>query len=139
MAGQKPNTFTVASSFPSAMEYYLQDSSNDEYRVPHALLEGKLEDSGFQKQPGAVTKTNNQTIAVAAGTLITALVITPSTNMNVSVGTSSGGTQLVDTEAVTSATPKVFVINQFFATSATLYFTLSSAGSTSVSVLLRKG
>jgi hypothetical protein len=138
MANKKPKDFDEATEFPSAMKYYFQPISGPEVQVSHSLLEGALESGGFTKQPGSVTKTNNQTIAVAAGTLVTHLIITPSTNMNVSVGTASGGTQVLDTEAVLSGTPRVVVVNMYFATSATLYFTLSTAGSTSVAVILKK-
>lgn len=116
------------------MQYYFQDSSNDEFRVPHALLLVQLETTdGFLKDPGAVTKTTGQTIAVTAGTLIVALVVTPSATMTLSVGTSAAGTDILATESLTGTTKQVFVVNHHFTSAGTLHFTLST-GSISVHV-----
>lgn len=131
MAGQKPNTFPVASEFPAGMEYYFQDSSDDEYRVPHALLLTQLAEDGVIMDPGTVTKTDGQTISFLAGQLLLALIITPSASMTFSVGTTDDGDDIIESQTVAAKT--VFVINYHFTADAVLYFNLST-GSVTVHV-----
>lgn len=128
MANRKPRNFDPAVSHPGAsMEYYYQPPTGNEQKVTHTQLVTQLETGdGFLKDAGAVVKSTGQSISFAAGALVSALVITPSANMTMSIGTSGGGTQILDSEPLTSGTPVVFVINHYFTGSGALHFTLST-------------
>jgi hypothetical protein len=126
MANKKPRNFDIAVSFPADMEYYYQPPTGSEQKVSQSLLEDKLAENGFIKDGGTVAKSTGQSISFAAGDLVSALVLTPSTNMTIDVGTTGGGTDIIDGESLTSGTPTVFVINHYFSGSGALHFTLST-------------
>lgn len=128
MANRKPRNFDPASSHPgSAMEYYYQPPTGNEQKVTHTQLITQLSDTdGFIRDSGTVSRTTGQSISFSAGALVSALVITPSANMTLSIGTSGGGTQILNAESLTSGTPLVLVINHYFASSGALHFTLST-------------
>lgn len=116
------------------MHYHYQPPTGLEQRVSHTQLVEELENNdGFLKDPGTVSKSTAGTISVPAGTLVVAIVVTPSADMTISIGTSAGGTQIIDAEEITSGTTVPFVINHYFTGSGTLHFTLS-AGTVTVHV-----
>jgi len=113
------------------MEYYYQPPTGDEEKVPHSLLLTQLAEDGVVIDPGAVTKSDGQTISFLAGQLLIALVVTPSTSMTFSVGTTDDGVDIIESQTVAAKT--VFVINHHFTADAPLYFNLST-GTVSVHV-----
>lgn len=129
MAGQKPNTFTVASSFPAGMEYYFQDSSNDEFRIPHALLITQLETDGFVKQPASESRSNSQTISIPAGRELQSIIIKAAGTPTITVVSSLGNT-LIDAYVFASPGTQVFKPFEFFESAGTITFTISSGSVT---------
>ena len=114
--------------------YYFQPTSGDEEQVPHSLLVGRLADTdGFVQSDAPSSKSDAGTISVAANVLIHSIVVTPSANLTLSVGTAADGTDIIDSESLTSGTTEVFVVNHYFASAGTLHFTLNT-GSVTVHV-----
>lgn len=113
------------------MVYYYQPTSGDEEQVPHSLLVTRLSDTdGFVKDDGTSSKSDAGTIAIAAGTLIHSIVVTPDANLTLSVGTAADGTDIIDSESLTSGTAEVFVVNHYFTSAGTLHFTLNTGNIT---------
>lgn len=128
MAGQRPNTFTVASSFPSGMEYYFQDSSNDEYRVPHAMLELALVASI------TATKTTGQTISVPAGGYIRELFVKSSAASDIKIESGSGLENVVPLTTFSSGESRLFLPNFWNNTGSSITLTVTASGGATVTI-----
>jgi hypothetical protein len=76
--------------------------------------------SAFTVTTSSITSGSN-TIAVGAGKLISKIVIIGSASGTVSVGTSSGGTQILEAESY-DTDGAVFAVDRYFHSSGTLYF-----------------
>jgi hypothetical protein len=110
------------------MEYYLQDSSNDEYRVPHALLEAAL------VALESATKTTGQTISVPAGGYIQKVFVKSSAASTIKIESSSGLENVVPTTVFTSGESRLFVCDFWNNTGSAMTLTVTATGGATVTI-----
>lgn len=127
MAGKKPRTFDVSSSFPAGMEYYYQPSSGDEERIPHSLLIEYMEETDdFAKGRPSLSIEDTDTVDIPAGKEVASIIIKTTGTPTVSVGTSAAGSDVIDSEVLVNGLNPVFKVAHFFETAGSLHFTVSS-------------
>lgn len=104
IAGQTPGNGDAATPFQIEMATVLQF----------------IEDNIELKQTAMVT-TGAPSVAVAAGRLVEKIVVIGSGSGTFKLGTTSGGTEILDGESY-STTPAVFAFDQYFASAGALHF-----------------
>jgi hypothetical protein len=71
--------------------------------------------------PDVITVTDDFTIAITAGKVIDSIIIVPSSgSQTINIGTTSGGSQIVDSVDVSAGDPLILV-NKYFTTDNTVY------------------
>lgn len=136
MADVRPKDFTTATVWPSSMKFYFQPSSGSELQVPETLLYEKLEELGFLKSPTSASISDGSSIAIDEGQLVLAIIVqVASGTPTLSVGTTSGGTDIVDNAVLATGVNPAFIVHTFFLSSGALHFTLSAG---SITVFVKK-
>jgi hypothetical protein len=136
MAGKKPRNFAVATEYPPAMFFYHQPATGPEQQVSHDLLLARLAEDGVVVSPAVSAGIGNDgAMAIPAGAWVVGLAFNASTAMTVSVGTTPGGTDVLDGIGLVSGWNAPEVLNMYFPTAGSLYFTLSTG---SITVHLKK-
>lgn len=90
---------------------------------------------------GGTSIVTGNTMSIAGNTVVVAIIFANATgsDITVSVGTSSGGTQILDSVVVPAGeTDQTETILRFFLNTTTIYFTLTGAGSPALTVKIAK-
>jgi hypothetical protein len=93
----------------------------------------------FKNSSKTFTVPSGGTINIDGGRFVSSIIVKPVAALTgFKVGTTSGGSDVVASIAVAAGADKVFLINRYFRTSTTLFFSWTSPASVSVEVIVPK-